>query len=133
MNPSSRYEVLQLKQTLNDMLLKAGVRLGIEDKENTDECQEPSQLHRILELIKSEQDIFNIVFHEIIRQVGYSLIHIISYINISLNNYGQDQINQLVTLNVIIILMWKILLYKILIQNITFFCHSQQQASEFNI
>ena len=33
-----------------------------------------TQMHKLLELIKKEQDIYNIVFHEIIRQVGDSIL-----------------------------------------------------------
>ena len=32
----------------------------------------PTQLHHLLELVKEEQNIFNIVFHEIIRQVSHT-------------------------------------------------------------
>jgi hypothetical protein len=33
------------------------------------------QLHNLLELIKEEQNIYNIIFHEIIRQVRFFFIY----------------------------------------------------------
>ncbi|CAH1787293.1 unnamed protein product [Owenia fusiformis] len=63
MNPGSRYEVLQLKETLMEMLQKA----GINDEEM--EVKGLTQMHNLLELIKKEQNIYNMVFHELIRQV----------------------------------------------------------------
>ncbi len=32
------------------------------------------QMHNLLELMKKEQDIYNLVFHELIRQVGCAKI-----------------------------------------------------------
>uniref|UniRef100_A0A670Y990 Axonemal dynein light chain domain containing 1 n=1 Tax=Pseudonaja textilis TaxID=8673 RepID=A0A670Y990_PSETE len=58
MKPSGRLEVLQLMKVMDTMLEKAGtndVNVG---------------MHNILEVIKVEQNIYNIVFHEIIRQVS---------------------------------------------------------------
>ncbi|XP_071947240.1 axonemal dynein light chain domain-containing protein 1-like isoform X2 [Antedon mediterranea] len=63
LKPASRYEVLQLKETINVMLEKAGV-----DDEDV-EINGPTQIHNLLELIKKEQTIYNVVFHELIRQV----------------------------------------------------------------
>ncbi|XP_033119171.1 axonemal dynein light chain domain-containing protein 1-like isoform X2 [Anneissia japonica] len=63
MKPASRYEVLQLKETIRTMLEKAGV----DDDEV--EIKGPTQIHNLLELIKKEQSIYNVVFHELIRQV----------------------------------------------------------------
>ncbi|KAK7095467.1 axonemal dynein light chain domain-containing protein 1-like [Littorina saxatilis] len=63
MKPSSRYEVVQLKKTMGDMLDKVGFN------ELTD-IKGPTQMHNLLELIKKEQNIYNIVFHELIRQTS---------------------------------------------------------------
>ncbi|XP_071802778.1 axonemal dynein light chain domain-containing protein 1-like isoform X1 [Asterias amurensis] len=64
MKPASRYEVLQLKETLDLMLKKT----GIDDEEI--EIKGPTQMHNLLELIKKEQNIYNLIFHELIRQVS---------------------------------------------------------------
>nr|KAG5700478.1 hypothetical protein BaRGS_013965 [Batillaria attramentaria] len=61
--PTSRYEVIQLQKTMEEMLEK----LGFNDKDV--EVRGPTQMHNLLELIKKEQNIYNIVFHELIRQV----------------------------------------------------------------
>ncbi|KAL8625878.1 hypothetical protein ACOMHN_012470 [Nucella lapillus] len=64
MKPASRFEVMQLKQTMVDMLEKVGfndVDLDIKG---------PTQMHNLLELIKKEQNIYNIIFHELIRQTS---------------------------------------------------------------
>ncbi|UJR32073.1 hypothetical protein I4U23_019541 [Adineta vaga] len=62
LKPVSRAEVLKLRHTM-DALLE---RITIEDND----LQGQTQLHNLLELIKEEQNIYNIVFHEIIRQVS---------------------------------------------------------------
>uniref|UniRef100_A0A669PSU2 Axonemal dynein light chain domain containing 1 n=1 Tax=Phasianus colchicus TaxID=9054 RepID=A0A669PSU2_PHACC len=61
--PSGRLEVIQLMEAMDSMLEKAGVDelIGVTG---------PSQLHNVLELMKAEQNIYNIVFHELIRQVS---------------------------------------------------------------
>uniref|UniRef100_A0A3B5M182 Axonemal dynein light chain domain containing 1 n=1 Tax=Xiphophorus couchianus TaxID=32473 RepID=A0A3B5M182_9TELE len=59
--PSGRLEVIQLMRMMDDMLEKAGV--DQQNEELTDLCQ------NLLELVKTEQNIYNIVFHELIRQV----------------------------------------------------------------
>ncbi|XP_064649134.1 axonemal dynein light chain domain-containing protein 1-like isoform X2 [Lineus longissimus] len=64
MKPTSRFEVIQLKKTLNEMMERAGVDQILEL-----EGARETQLHKLLELIKKEQDIYNVVFHEVIRQV----------------------------------------------------------------
>ncbi|XP_022084228.1 axonemal dynein light chain domain-containing protein 1-like isoform X2 [Acanthaster planci] len=64
LKPSSRYEVLQLKETMDSMIDKA----GIDDEEV--EIKGPTQMHNLLELIKKEQNIYNLIFHELIRQVS---------------------------------------------------------------
>ena len=35
-----------------------------------------SQMHNVLEVVRKEQDIYNIVFHELIRQVRVSNIFV---------------------------------------------------------
>lgn len=68
MKPASRFEVVQLKKTMDDMLDKAGVY-------DTDaEIKGPTQMHNLLELIKKEQNIYNTVFHEVIRQVSIECV-----------------------------------------------------------
>uniref|UniRef100_A0A8D2JB90 Axonemal dynein light chain domain-containing protein 1 n=1 Tax=Varanus komodoensis TaxID=61221 RepID=A0A8D2JB90_VARKO len=56
--PSGRLEVLQLMKVMDSMLERAGV-----DNEEVG-------MHNVLEVLKVEQNIYNIVFHEIIRQVS---------------------------------------------------------------
>ncbi|CAF1239746.1 unnamed protein product [Adineta steineri] len=62
LKPVGRAEVLKLRHTMNVLL----ERITIEDND----LQGQTQLHNLLELIKEEQNIYNIVFHEIIRQVS---------------------------------------------------------------
>ncbi|XP_034265595.1 axonemal dynein light chain domain-containing protein 1 [Pantherophis guttatus] len=64
MKPSGRLEVLQLMKVMDTMLEKAGT-----NDENVG-VTGLSQMHNILEVMKVEQNIYNIVFHEIIRQVS---------------------------------------------------------------
>lgn len=64
MKPTSRFEVIQLHKTMEEMLEK----VGFNDMEV--ELHGPTQMHNLLELIKKEQNIYNIVFHELIRQVS---------------------------------------------------------------
>ncbi|XP_053324688.1 axonemal dynein light chain domain-containing protein 1 isoform X2 [Spea bombifrons] len=64
MKPSGRSEVLQLMKVMDTMLKEAGV-----DEEDI-RMEGPTQIHNLLELLKTEQKIYNIVFHEIIRQVS---------------------------------------------------------------
>ncbi|PVD21951.1 hypothetical protein C0Q70_17754 [Pomacea canaliculata] len=68
LKPSSRYEVVQLKKTMDDMLQKVGFFDMDADSKG------PTQLHNLLELIKKEQNIYNIVFHELIRQVSVECV-----------------------------------------------------------
>nr|XP_021141410.1 axonemal dynein light chain domain-containing protein 1 isoform X2 [Columba livia] len=65
--PSGRLEVIQLMEAMDSMLEKAGVDKLIR-------VTGPSQLHEMLELIKAEQNIYNIVFHELIRQVSVDCV-----------------------------------------------------------
>ncbi|KAM9358391.1 axonemal dynein light chain domain-containing protein 1 [Symphorus nematophorus] len=64
LRPSGRQEVVQLMRIMDDMLLKAGV------DQQSEELTEISQMEGLLELVKVEQNIYNIVFHELIRQVS---------------------------------------------------------------
>ncbi|XP_074524432.1 axonemal dynein light chain domain-containing protein 1 isoform X2 [Halichoeres trimaculatus] len=66
LKPSSRLEVVQLMKMMDDMLEKAGV-----DQQN-EELTELSQMEQLLELVQVEQNIYNIVFHELIRQTSVS-------------------------------------------------------------
>ncbi|XP_064004397.1 axonemal dynein light chain domain-containing protein 1 [Pogoniulus pusillus] len=65
--PSGRLEVIQLMEMMDSMLEKAGVDKLIR-------VTGPSQLHNMLELMKAEQNIYNIVFHELIRQVSVDCV-----------------------------------------------------------
>uniref|UniRef100_A0A665TSX4 Axonemal dynein light chain domain containing 1 n=1 Tax=Echeneis naucrates TaxID=173247 RepID=A0A665TSX4_ECHNA len=62
--PSGRLEVVYLMKMLDDMLEKAGV-----DQRN-EELTQLSQMEGLLKLVQAEQNIYNIVFHELIRQVS---------------------------------------------------------------
>lgn len=63
MKPTGRQEVLKLKHAMDSMLARAGV-----DDEGR-ELSGPTQIHNLLELVKKEQNIYNVAFNEIIRQV----------------------------------------------------------------
>ncbi|KFV41520.1 Axonemal dynein light chain domain-containing protein 1, partial [Tyto alba] len=65
--PSGRLEVIQLMEVMDSMLEKAGVDKLIR-------VTRPSQLHKALELMKAEQNIYNIIFHELIRQVSVDCV-----------------------------------------------------------
>ncbi|XP_026179535.1 axonemal dynein light chain domain-containing protein 1 [Mastacembelus armatus] len=64
LKPSGRLEVVQLMRMMDDMLEKAGV-----DRQS-EELTELSQMEGLLEMVQVEQNIYNIVFHELIRQVS---------------------------------------------------------------
>ncbi|XP_026202232.1 axonemal dynein light chain domain-containing protein 1 isoform X2 [Anabas testudineus] len=64
LRPSGRLEVVQLMKMMDDMLEKAGV-----DRQS-EELTGLSQMEGLLELVQVEQNIYNIVFHELIRQVS---------------------------------------------------------------
>ncbi|XP_066503388.1 axonemal dynein light chain domain-containing protein 1 isoform X2 [Hoplias malabaricus] len=64
MKPSGRLEAVQLMRVMDDMLEKAGVHQEFEELTNL------SQMEALLELVRVEQNIYNIVFHELIRQVS---------------------------------------------------------------
>uniref|UniRef100_A0A8B9CBR7 Axonemal dynein light chain domain containing 1 n=1 Tax=Anser brachyrhynchus TaxID=132585 RepID=A0A8B9CBR7_9AVES len=80
MKPAGRLEVIQLMEAMDNMLEKAGVDELIR-------VTGPSQLHNMLELLKAEQNIYNIVFHELIRQVSVDCVergHLLSKLRSSL-------------------------------------------------
>ncbi|XP_017556814.2 axonemal dynein light chain domain-containing protein 1 isoform X2 [Pygocentrus nattereri] len=64
MKPSGRLEAVQLMRVMDDMLEKAGVNQEFEELTGL------SQMQGLLELVRVEQNIYNIVFHELIRQVS---------------------------------------------------------------
>ncbi|KAG7513581.1 hypothetical protein JOB18_011935 [Solea senegalensis] len=64
LKPSGRQEVVQLMKMMDDMLEKAGV------DQQTEELTQLSQMEGLLQLVQVEQNIYNIVFHEVIRQVS---------------------------------------------------------------
>ncbi|XP_072516584.1 axonemal dynein light chain domain-containing protein 1 [Salminus brasiliensis] len=64
MKPSGRLEAVQLMRVMDDMLEKAGVSQEFEELTGL------SQMHGLLELVRVEQNIYNVVFHELIRQVS---------------------------------------------------------------
>ncbi|KAG8436787.1 hypothetical protein GDO86_007751 [Hymenochirus boettgeri] len=68
MKPSGRLEVLQLIKVMDNMLKDAGV-----DGEDI-KLDGPTPIHNLLELLKMEQNIYNIVFHEVIRQVSVECV-----------------------------------------------------------
>ncbi|CAG5119634.1 unnamed protein product [Candidula unifasciata] len=64
MNPTSRFEVIKLRNAFESMMDRAGVNdLG------KDDLSGPTQMHNLLNLIKKEQNIYNVVFNELIRQI----------------------------------------------------------------
>ncbi len=84
LKPAGRNEVIQLKHTMDALLKRVGADI-IDQKGPTQvrqfflkdayrnslktELNFFFKLHNLLEIIKQEQDIYNIVFHEAIRQV----------------------------------------------------------------
>ncbi|NXD62863.1 AXDN1 protein, partial [Eolophus roseicapillus] len=67
LRPPGRLEVIQLMHLMDSMLEKAGVDKLIR-------VTGSSQLHNMLELLKAEQNIYNVVFHELIRQVSVDCV-----------------------------------------------------------
>ncbi|XP_069794238.1 axonemal dynein light chain domain-containing protein 1 isoform X2 [Narcine bancroftii] len=65
MKPNGRLEAIQLSQVMDIMLEKVGF-----NDDNKQELKGEVQMHHLLDLVKKEQDIYNIVFHELIRQVS---------------------------------------------------------------
>lgn len=66
MRPTGRQEVMQLKNTLDQMIGKVGLESYIKHMELTG----PTQMHNLIHLVKKEQEVYNICFHELIRQVS---------------------------------------------------------------
>ncbi|KAG7273298.1 hypothetical protein CRUP_009726 [Coryphaenoides rupestris] len=64
MRPSGRWEVVQLMQVMEEMMEKAAIH------QQTEELTDLSQVGALLELVKVEQNIYSVVFHELIRQVS---------------------------------------------------------------
>ncbi len=62
MKPTGRQEVLKLKHAFEAMLSRAGI------DDESKELSGPTQIHNLLEIVKKEQNIYNIVFNELIRQ-----------------------------------------------------------------
>ncbi|XP_011507477.1 axonemal dynein light chain domain-containing protein 1 isoform X6 [Homo sapiens] len=62
MKPNKRVEVAQLNDVMDTMLERAGV----ENQEYTG----PTKMHKLLHILKKEQTIYNMIFHELIRQVS---------------------------------------------------------------
>jgi hypothetical protein len=62
MKPTGRQEVLKLRHAFEAMLSRAGV------DDDSKELSGPTQIHNLLEIVKKEQNIYNIVFNELIRQ-----------------------------------------------------------------
>ncbi|KAE8610487.1 hypothetical protein XENTR_v10012145 [Xenopus tropicalis] len=67
LKPSGRSEVLQLIKVMDSMLKDAGVDEDLK-------LEGPTPIHNLLELLKAEQNIYNIVFHEVIRQVSVECV-----------------------------------------------------------
>jgi hypothetical protein len=65
MRPSGRQEVIDLKNTLTQMLGQGGITEYVLETDMSG----PSQMHKLISLVKKEQEIYNICFHELIRQV----------------------------------------------------------------
>ncbi|KAL2089660.1 hypothetical protein ACEWY4_014348 [Coilia grayii] len=64
MKPSGRLEAVQLLRVMDGMLDKAGVNL------DRSELTGISQIQGLLDMVQVEQNIYNLVFHEVIRQVS---------------------------------------------------------------
>lgn len=62
MKPSGRQEVLKLKHAFETLLSRTGIN------DETKELTGPTQIHNLLEIVRKEQNIYNIVFNELIRQ-----------------------------------------------------------------
>ncbi|XP_037081646.1 uncharacterized protein LOC119102381 [Pollicipes pollicipes] len=65
--PVTREEVLRLKDVFRRLLLEAG--MGEHLSQTVLEKRTDSEVEKLVELVRAEQDVYNIVFHEIIRQV----------------------------------------------------------------
>ena len=66
LKPVSRKEVMLLRQTMHDMLQRC--------KSEGEASPYKTQLHQLVDVVQREQDVYNTVFHELIRQVGREII-----------------------------------------------------------
>ncbi|XP_058130789.1 axonemal dynein light chain domain-containing protein 1 [Dasypus novemcinctus] len=66
MKPNKRVEVVQLNNVMDTMLERAGVE--------NQEYRGPTQMHKLLHVLKKEQNIYNTIFHELIRQVSVDCV-----------------------------------------------------------
>uniref|UniRef100_A0A8C6W1R1 Axonemal dynein light chain domain containing 1 n=1 Tax=Nannospalax galili TaxID=1026970 RepID=A0A8C6W1R1_NANGA len=66
MKPNKRVDVIQLNDVMDSMLERAGI-------ENQDYVG-PTKMHQLLHMLKTEQTIYNTVFHEVIRQVSVDCV-----------------------------------------------------------
>ncbi|KAM3876282.1 axonemal dynein light chain domain-containing protein 1-like [Diretmus argenteus] len=64
LRPSGRLEAVQLMRIMDEMLEKTGM------EQQCEEMTDISQMQGLLELVRVEQNIYNVVFHELIRQVS---------------------------------------------------------------
>ncbi|XP_045694687.1 axonemal dynein light chain domain-containing protein 1 [Phyllostomus hastatus] len=62
MKPNKRVEVTRLSDVMDTMLERA----GLENQDYTG----PTKMHKLLHILRQEQNIYNTVFHELIRQVS---------------------------------------------------------------
>ena len=69
LKPVSRKEVVLLRHTMHDMLLKLR-----REREKHQTASPQTHLHELMDVVKKEQEIYNTVFHEIIRQVSSILV-----------------------------------------------------------
>ena len=60
LQPNRRFEAVQLNRTMDAMLKEL-------ETEKTDTG--PSQVHNLIEIVKKEQNIYDSIFYELIRQV----------------------------------------------------------------
>ena len=60
LQPNRRFEAVQLNRTLDAMLKELET-----EKPDTG----PSQVHNLIEIVKKEQNIYDSIFYELIRQV----------------------------------------------------------------
>ena len=65
--PVTREEVIRLRDVFRRLLQEAG--MGETLSQVVLEKRTDSEIERLVELVRAEQDVYNIVFHEIIRQV----------------------------------------------------------------
>lgn len=60
LQPNRRFEAIQLNRTLDAMVAELGTH---------DEELGPSQVHNLIDMVKKEQNIYDTIFYELIRQV----------------------------------------------------------------